>query len=103
MATLFVSANASAQNGTTYMRIAKIVVDSAQLKSYKAALKKQMKSALTLEEGVLAYSAVYDKNNPSHITILETYAGVAGYRAHIQTEHFKKYKTSVETWLSLLN
>lgn len=102
MAILFVSVNTFAQDGTTYMRIAKIVVDSNQLESYKAALKEQMKSALKLEKGVLAYSAVYDKNNPSHITILETYTSVAGYKAHIQTEHFKKYKTTVENMVKSL-
>ncbi len=85
MATFFFSDKASAQNKTSYMRIANITVDSASLEKYKAALKKQMKAALKLEPGVLAYSAVYHKNTPTKITILETYASVAGYEAHIQT------------------
>jgi quinol monooxygenase YgiN len=96
MTILFFSAETSAQGNSAYMRMAKITVDSTQLENYKTALKEQMKSALTLEKGVLAYSAVYDKNNPAHITILETYASVAAYQAHIQTEHFKKYKVTVE-------
>ena len=54
-----------------------------------------MQSALSIEKGVLAYSAVEDKKNPSKITILETYASTEAYQAHIQTEHFKKYKTAV--------
>jgi quinol monooxygenase YgiN len=29
------------------------------------------------------------------ITILETYASVPAYQSHIQTDHFKKYKTTV--------
>ena len=89
------STNLSAQDGTTYMRMAKITVDSTKLVEYKAALKEQMQSALRLEKGVLAYSAVQDKKNPSMITILETYASTEAYQAHIQTEHFKKYKTAV--------
>jgi len=72
-------ANLSAQDGTTYMRIAKIMVDSTKLEGYKAALKEQMQSALKLEKGVLAYSAVQDKANPSKITILETYASTKAY------------------------
>lgn len=84
-----------AQNQPHYMRIAKIVVDSSKLESYTQALKAQMKSALKLEPGVLAYSAVYDKNNPVNITIVETYASVAAYEKHIKTEHFKKYKATV--------
>ena len=87
--------NLSAQDGTTYMRIAKITVDSTRLDAYKAALKEQMQSALRFEKGVLAYSAVQDKKNPSKITILETYASTEAYQAHTQTEHFKKYKALV--------
>lgn len=89
------SLNLLAQDGTTYMRIAKIAVDSTKLDNYTAALKEQMQLALRLEKGVLAYSALQDKNNPSKITILETYSSVDAYEAHIQTNHFKKYKTTV--------
>lgn len=89
------SANLSAQDGTSYMRIAKITVDSTKLDEYKAALKEQMQSALRYEKGVLAYAAVQDKQNPSKITILETYASTEAYETHIQTEHFKKYKVTV--------
>lgn len=95
MITILGSNNAPAQDNTTYMRIAKIVVDSNQLEAYTERLKEQMHAALHLEKGVLAYSAVQDKNNPAHITILETYASVEAYQAHIQTEHFKKYKAAV--------
>ena len=61
-----------------------------------------MNTALQLEPGVLAYSAVYHKNNPAQITILETYASVAAYEAHIQTEHFKRYKASVADMVTSL-
>ncbi|HOX83145.1 MAG TPA: antibiotic biosynthesis monooxygenase [Chryseolinea sp.] len=84
-----------AQDKTSYMRIAKITVDSVKLPDYLIALKTQMESALKYEEGVLAYSAVQDKNNPTRITIFETYASVAAYQSHILTGHFKKYKTTV--------
>ena len=102
MATLFSSGEASAQNNASYMRIANITVDSASLEKYKTALKEQMNAALQLEPGVLAYSAVYHKNNPAQITILETYASVAAYEAHIQTEHFKRYKASVADMVTSL-
>ena len=96
VATFFLSAGkVQAQDKAKYMRIANIAVDSASLDKYKAALKQQMRAALKLEPGVLAYSAVYHKNNPAQITILETYASVAAYEAHIQTAHFKKYKAAV--------
>ena len=88
--------NSVAQSQNTYMRIAKITVDSTQLSNYLMALKTQMKAALKHEKkGVLAYSAVQDKQHPHRITILETYASVAAYQSHIQTDHFKRYKTTV--------
>ncbi|PZR15088.1 MAG: antibiotic biosynthesis monooxygenase [Flavobacterium psychrophilum] len=84
-----------AQDNKAYMRIAKITVDSVKLNDYIIALKTQLQSALKYEKGVLAYSAVQDKNNPCKITILETYASVPAYQSHIQTDHFKKYKATV--------
>lgn len=84
-----------AQEKTHYMRIAEITVDSTKLSEYMVALNAQMQAALNYEDGVLGYAAVQDKNNPSRITILETYASVEAYEAHIQTEHFKNYKTTV--------
>jgi quinol monooxygenase YgiN len=102
MATFFSSDKASAQINASYMRIASITVNSASLEKYKAALKEQMNAALQLEPGVLAYSAVYHKNNPAQITILETYASVAAYEAHIQIEHFKKYKATVADMVTSL-
>lgn len=89
------SADLSAQDRTAYMRIARITVDSTKVDEYKAALREQMQSALRLEKGVLSYSAVQDKKNPSKITILETYASTDAYQAHTQTGHFKKYKAAV--------
>ncbi|HEY3429597.1 MAG TPA: antibiotic biosynthesis monooxygenase [Cyclobacteriaceae bacterium] len=96
MATMILSMqNSIAQEKSTYMRMAKITVDSTRLNEYLAALKIQMQSALKHEAGVLAYSAMHDKNSPYKITILETYASVEAYQSHIQTNHFKKYKTAV--------
>lgn len=88
----FFSARSYAQEGTTYMRIAKITIDSTKLDDYTKALKEQMQSAIRFEKGVLAYSAVQEKKNPAKITIMETYASVEAYQAHTQTAHFKKYK-----------
>ncbi len=76
------------------VRLAKLVIDSTQLESYKALLKEEIESSVRLEPGVLTLYAVSEKNNPSHITILEIYADSAAYQAHLQTPHFIKYKNS---------
>jgi 4-carboxymuconolactone decarboxylase len=44
------------------------------------------------EPGVLTLYAVFEKERPNHLTILEMYADEAAYQAHIKTPHFLKYK-----------
>ena len=96
MIALLLNNSASAQNKTPYMRIAKIIVDSSQMKRYKAALKEGIETAVRTEAGVLSLYAVYEKNNPTHVTVFEIYANEDAYKSHIQTPHFKKYKGAVE-------
>ncbi len=100
--TALISVNAMAQHEHQMVRMAKIQVDPAQLAEYNAALKEQMTAAIKLEPGVLSYYAVADKNNPSHITILEIYADTAAYKSHIETAHFKKYKARVQNMVTSL-
>lgn len=93
MTTVIFSENAFAQEKNQMVRLAKIQVDSLQLESYKAALKEEIETSVRLEPGVLTLYAVTEKNNPTHITILEIYADTTAYKAHLQTPHFIKYKT----------
>ncbi|GAB4022632.1 putative quinol monooxygenase [Spirosoma koreense] len=93
---------AMAQDKNQMVRLAKINVDPAQLKSYNAALKEQMTTAVRVEPGVLTYYAVADKKDPSSITILEIYADTAAYNAHVTTPHFKKYKETVKDMVKSL-
>ena len=79
-----------------YMRIARIVVDSAQLENYKAALKEGIATAVRTEPGVLSLSAVYDKSQPTHVTVFEIYVDENAYKTHIQTNHFLQYKATVQ-------
>ncbi len=76
-----------------YVRIAHIVVDSAQLDNYLNYLKEGISTAVQVEPGVLRMYATQDKKNPCNVTIFETYASKAAYDLHILTPHFKKYKT----------
>ncbi|MBD1384293.1 antibiotic biosynthesis monooxygenase [Mucilaginibacter rigui] len=99
---LFVVENASAQQKIQMVRLAKIQVDPTQLAQYNAALKLQMTTAVAVEPGVLTYYAVADKNDASRITILEIYADVEAYKAHIETPHFKKYKAVVQNMVKSL-
>jgi quinol monooxygenase YgiN len=93
MLTLFSLQIARAQEKGQMVRLAKLVIDSAQLESYKAFLKEEIETSVRVEPGVLTLYAVSEKNDPTHITILEIYADSAAYKAHLQTPHFIKYKT----------
>jgi len=96
MLTLFSYNNASAQEKSQMVRLAKLVIDSTQLERYKSALKEEIETSVRLEPGVLTLYAVSEKNNPTRITILEIYADTDAYKAHLQTPHFIKYKTGTK-------
>ena len=83
---------ASAQEKGQIVRLAKLVIDSAYLESYKVLLKEGIETALQVEPGVLTIYALSEKEKPTHFTILETYASPEAYQAHIQSAHFLNYK-----------
>ena len=82
----------TAQEKGQMVRLAKLVIDSTQLDSYKAFLKEEIETSLRVEPGVLTLYAVSEKERPTHITILEIYKDIDAYKAHVQTPHFLKYK-----------
>ena len=96
MMTLFFSDNALAQDKNLVVRIAKLQIDPAQLENYKAALKQHAETAVRVEPGVLTLYAVYEKDNPTHVTVFEIYANTEAYKAHLETAHFKKYKSTTK-------
>lgn len=102
MITLFWHKTAIAQNDKRVIRIAKIEIDPAQLENYKAALKEHAETAVRVEPGVLTLYGVADKDNPTHITVFEIYADSSAYKAHLQTPHFKKYKSITKDMIKSL-
>ena len=94
--------NLSAQNKNQMVRLARLVIDSAQLETYKAFAKEEIEASVRLEPGVITLYAVSEKDRPTHITILEIYADSAAYKAHIQTPHFLKYKNGTKDMVKSL-
>ena len=92
----------SLQNKNQMVRLAKLVIDSSQLENYNALLKEEIEASVRLEPGVLTLYAVAEKNNPTHITILEIYADTTAYKAHLQTPHFIKYKNGTKEMVKSL-
>ena len=85
-----------------YMQIAEIEVDPAQLEAYNAAVTEHIQAAIQTEPGVLVLYAVAHKDDPARITVFEVYRDVASYSAHLETPHFKRYKTTVEKMVKSL-
>ena len=92
----------TAQEKKPMVRIARIVVDSARLTEYRAALKEGIETAVRVEPGVLTLFAVYDKDHPTHVTVMEVYADEVAYHAHLQTPHFIKYKETTKDMVKSL-
>lgn len=99
---IFSESQSKAQDSNRMYRIAKIKVDTKQLAVYTSLLQEQMTTAIKLEPGVLSYTAVADKKDPTSITILEVYASNEAYQSHILTPHFKKYKDAVKDMVMAL-
>ncbi len=92
----------SAQEKNQMVRLAKLVIDSAQLENYKTMLKEEIETSVRVEPGVLTLYAVFEKDKPNHITILEIYADTDAYKLHIQTPHFIKYKNGTKDMVKSL-
>jgi len=76
------------------IRIAEIEIAPEHLDEYIAILKKESEASVRLEAGVISIYPMYQKEKPNEIRILEIYKDKAAYESHLQTPHFKHYKTT---------
>ena len=81
-------------NPNRILRLAELEIDPAQLESYKAALREEIATPIRVEPGVLTLYAVAVKDHPTQIRLFEVYASTAAYEAHLQSAHFKLYKSN---------
>lgn len=88
---LFASPAFSSEPGGTVVRIARLVIDPAQLVAYQVAVKEEMAESVRLEPGVLAIYSVAEKDHPNRLHFFEIYADEAAYQSHIASPHFQKY------------
>lgn len=85
-----------------FIRLVKIEIDPSSLEEYVAILREQMETAAQIEEGVLEYTVVNEKDNPHLFTLIEIYKDYNAYQDHIKTSHFLKYKTSTQKMVQSL-
>jgi len=94
---------ASAQQAKPqYVQVAEIDIDPAQIENYKLAAKEQIETAIRVEPGVLVLYSVSRQDDPTHVTVFEIYRDMDAYKAHLQTDHFKKYKATTEKMVKSL-
>jgi quinol monooxygenase YgiN len=93
---------ALAQEKNQMVRMAKLVIDSAQLARYNVLLKEEIETSVRVEPGVMTLYALSEKKRPTHITILEIYANEDSYRSHLKTPHFLKYRNGTKDMVKSL-
>ena len=76
------------------IRISEIEIDSIDVEEYISILKEESEASVRLEPGVISIFPMYEKENPTEIRILELYKDKAAYESHLETPHFKHYKTT---------
>ena len=74
------------------VRLSKIEVYPQYLNEYMQYAVEVGEISLRTEPGVLTMYAVQDKEDPTLVTILETYVSQAAYQSHVASAHFQKYK-----------
>jgi quinol monooxygenase YgiN len=87
---------AAATAAEPVVRIAELEIDPPQVDAYRAALKREIIKSIRVEPGVLRLYAVSVKGHPEQIRMFEMYASQGAYESHLQTPHFKEYKTSTQ-------
>lgn len=73
-------------------RLSMITVNAEHLPAYRDALAEEVRASMEIEPGVLSLYAVFDKEDPTRLTILEIYASRQAYEQHVKSPHFLKYK-----------
>lgn len=81
-------------------RMAKLVINPAQLDEYKKMLATEMKASVANEPGVLALLATVETANPNVFHLLELYADDEAYKAHIAGPYFQEYNKAVQNMVT---
>lgn len=84
------------------IRIAEIEIEPDFLDAYLAILKEESEASVRLEAGVIAIFPMFIKENHHEIRIIEIYANREAYEFHLQTTHFKHYKSSTSQMVKSL-
>lgn len=84
------------------IRIAELEIEPDFLDAYLAILNEESQASVRLEAGVIAIFPMFIKENHHEIRIIEIYANREAYESHLQTTHFKQYKSSTSQMVKSL-
>ena len=76
------------------IRLSEIDIKPEHLEEYIPILKEESRASVELEPGVISIYPMQMKENPTQIRILEIYTDRKAYKSHLETPHFKHYKTT---------
>jgi 4-carboxymuconolactone decarboxylase len=76
------------------VRISEIEIVLEFLEEYRSILKEESAASVRIEPGVISLFAMYQKENPTQVRIVEIYADKEAYQSHLKTPHFQHYKTA---------
>lgn len=76
------------------IRISEIEIHPEHLNEYLTILKEEAEASVRLESGAISIYPMHKKENSNEIRILEIYKDKEAYESHLQTPHFKHYKTT---------
>ncbi len=105
---IFTSCGNNQQNQSNFttdkmmVRIAELEIEPGNIDEYISILKEEAEASVRLEPGVISIYPMFDIKNPTQIRILEIYANEQAYNSHLQTLHFKRYKTATENMIKSL-
>jgi (4S)-4-hydroxy-5-phosphonooxypentane-2,3-dione isomerase len=84
------SPRAQAQSAGMYVNSVDLDIIPAEREAFLAALKENGAAAVT-EPGCKRFDILNLASDPNHFLLYEVYENEAAFKAHRETEHFKKY------------
>jgi len=77
-----------------YVRWSELDVDVAQLDRFISLAGENIRQSRLTESGVIAFHAAAESDHPNRIHVLEAYVDADAYEAHVQTSHFRMFRSA---------
>ena len=93
---------AEAQSSPTYVNVVELDIVPAEREKYIEAIKENGASSVK-EPGCRQFDIVVLPSDPNHFLLYEVYDNEAAYKAHRETDHFKKYAATTANMVAKRN